>query len=197
NLGSLFLLGAVSGLFANSDLIVALSFAILSLLPATLLQSSLEGKHWLIWMAGYCISGVSVGLHLAELARPDVRFHQSALWIIIVGFGALTVLAMFTAQDKARSGIALPARRTAMSMCLFLFAISLVHFSQGHVRYAWSSEVALHHAGIPLALYVLLQDYRFLLVDAFVRFFVNALVAGGFIVLSLVLNARFQILHRA
>src|SRR5262249_1583830 len=92
---------------------------------------------------------------------------------------------------------ALPARRTVMSMCLFVFAISFVHFSSGHVRDAWSSEIALHHAGIPLALYVLLQDYRFLLMDAFLRFFVNAAAAGGFIVFSLALNFRFRLMHWA
>jgi hypothetical protein len=36
-----------------------------------------------------------------------------------------------------------------------------------------------------------------LLVDAFLRFFVNALSAGGFIVLGLILNARFELLSRA
>ena len=189
NLGSLFVLGATSGLYAPSDLIAALSFSVLSLLPATLLQSALAGQHRAIWALGYGVSGTAVGLHLAELLRPDVRFHLTALWLIIAGFGVLTVTAMLTAQ-RTRS-------RTAMSMCLFVFAISFVHFSHGHVREAWSSEVALHHAGIPLALYVLLQDYRFLLVDAFLRFFVNALVAGGFIVLALAVNARFQLLHRA
>jgi hypothetical protein len=38
--------------------------------------------------------------------------------------------------------------------------------------------LALHHAGIPLALFVLLQDYRFVLLDAFVRFLANALLAA-------------------
>ena len=197
NLGSLFVLGASSGLYPNSDVIVAFSFTVLSLLPATLLQSSLAGRHRAIWIVGYCVSGVSVVLHLAELARPDVRFHQSALWVIIAGFGFLTVIAMFAAQKQSRSGIVFPVRRTAASMCLFVFAISFVHFSNGHVREAWSGAVALHHAGIPMALYVLLQDYRFLLVDAFLRFFVNALTAGGFTVLTLALNARFQLLYRA
>jgi hypothetical protein len=41
-----------------------------------------------------------------------------------------------------------------------------------------------------------LQDYRFLLLDTFLRFLANAVVASGLIVLSLVLNARFQILDR-
>ena len=197
NLGSLLVLGSVSGLYGRSDLIAAFSFVVLSLLPATLLQSSLQGVLRPVWIIGYAISGVAGSLHLAELAWPDPRFHQAALWLIIIGFGSLTVVAALSARRLPNVRGQLPARRIAISMCLFLFAISFVHFSPGHVRYAWSSEIAFHHAGIPLALFVLLQDYRFLLVDAFVRFLVNALVAGGFVVLCLWINARFEILYRA
>src|SRR6185436_18163349 len=42
----------------------------------------------------------------------------------------------------------------------------------------WSSELIVHHVGIPLALFVLLQDYRFVLLDAFVRFLANAFLAA-------------------
>jgi signal transduction histidine kinase len=63
-------------------------------------------------------------------------------------------------------------------MFLCLFAISFVHFGAGHPARAWSSELILHHAGIPIALFVLLQDYRFVLLDAFVRFLANVLVAA-------------------
>lgn len=197
NVGSLAVLGASSGLIPGSDVIAALSFGVLSLLPATLLQLSLEDKARAIWISGYVISGLAVTLHLAELKSPDPRFHQAALWVIIIGFGALTLIAMLTAHRRPSGGGQNGARRIAVSMCLFLLAISFVHFSPGHVRYAWSSEIALHHAGIPLALYLLLQDYRFLMVDAFLRFFANALVACGFVGLSLLLNAKFEILHRA
>jgi hypothetical protein len=38
--------------------------------------------------------------------------------------------------------------------------------------------LALHHAGIPLALFVLLQDYRFVLADAFIRLIANGLLAA-------------------
>src|ERR1035437_7870037 len=50
---------------------------------------------------------------------------------------------------------------------------SFVHFGNGHASQVWSSELVVHPAGIPLALLVLLQDYRFLLLDAFVRFLAN------------------------
>ena len=39
--------------------------------------------------------------------------------------------------------------------------------------------MALHHGGIPLALFILMQDYRFVLLDAFVRFLANVLLAAA------------------
>src|SRR5262245_61042725 len=186
NAGSLYTLAASSGLMPGSDTIATLSFAVLNLLPAVLLQLSLEGRSSWISITGYILSSVAVGLHLGELGTPDVRLHQVALWVIIVGFALLSVAAVFV---TGRLG-----RRIPLSMCLFLLAGSFVHFSPGHVRDAWSSEIALHHAGIPLALYVLLQDYRFLLLDTFLRFVVNSIVACGFVVVSVVLNAKYGIL---
>ena len=70
-------------------------------------------------------------------------------------------------------------------MVLFLFAISFAHFSSEHAHLAWSKEIALHHAGIPLALFVLLQNYRFLLLDAFLRFVVNATLAAAAVLTSI------------
>ncbi len=69
--------------------------------------------------------------------------------------------------------------RLAAAMGLFLFAISFVHFGAAHPRQVWSGEIALHHAGLPLALLVLLQDYRFLLLDTFLRFILNASLGAG------------------
>src|SRR5205823_12702583 len=111
--------------------------------------------------------------------------------------GILSIVAMFRTPKLARSGRSSAGRRIPVSMALLLLAVSFVHFSPGHVRYAWSSEIALHHAGIPLALYVLLPDYRFLLLDAFFRFLVNSVVACGFVLLSLALNAKYRILQQA
>ena len=190
NAGSLVVLAASSGFLPPSHLVASLSFAVLSLLPAVLLHIALDGRLRGVWVTGYVISALGVAFHLAELAEPDIRFHQAALWVISAGFGLLTSIALF-ATRKAFPG------RTAMSMCLFLFAISFVHFGPGDVQHAWSSEIALHHAGIPLALYVLLQDYRFLLLDTYLRFFVNGLIAATVTLTGLVLNFRLQLIERA
>jgi two-component system, LytTR family, sensor kinase len=180
---------------ALTDVVAALSFSVLSMLPAVLLHLSLEGKGRPIWACGYILSGAAVALHLADLVWPGERLDQAALWVIILGFAPVTVLATL----RMRRNPAPPrhaAPRIVAGMCLFLLAISFAHFRPGGVSTAWSGELALHHAGIPLALYVLLQDYRFLLVDAFLRFLANGLVASAVIVAGFVLNTRFGILER-
>jgi hypothetical protein len=66
-------------------------------------------------------------------------------------------------------------------MSLFLLAMSFVHLGGAHANQIWSQELAFHHAAIPVALFVLLQDYRFVLLDAFLRFLANVLLAALFV----------------
>src|SRR5207302_8681873 len=103
---------------------------------------------------------------------------QSALFRITVGFLVLTGAAVAASALRPGPRLRSGGGRIAASMSLALFAMSFVHFGSGHAVQAWSSELVFHHAGIPLALFVLLQDYRFVLLDAFVRFLANALLAA-------------------
>jgi two-component system LytT family sensor kinase len=191
NLGSLIVL-AWPGLPAPVlALMVAISFSVLSVLPAVLLHLSI-GDTWptLTW-AGYLLSAVAVVMHFREIQGDGAALHQRALLLITIGFVLLTIAAVVRAVLRSE-----PARhpggiRIAASMCLVLFAMSFVHFGAGHVGLAWSSELVVHHAGIPLALFVLLQDYRFVLLDAFVRFLANALLAA--LVTGIVIAAAFRL----
>ena len=89
-------------------------------------------------------------------------------------------------------------------MSLFLLAMSFVHLGSGHARQIWSHELAFHHAAIPLALLVLLQDYRFVLLDAFFRFLANVFLAalfrvrrGGGLASGASAGRRYSVSHRA
>ena len=176
NIGSLIALatGPTGGMAA--DIIVAASFSVLSLLPAVLLHISVESHHRTLWISGYVLSFTAVALHVVDLITRAPRYHYAALLLVTLGFAWLTVIfVVLEMRRRNRAAIS----RLAGAMVLFLFAISFVHFSSAHAHQAWSKEIALHHAGIPLALFVLLQDYRFLLLDAFLRFVVNASLAAG------------------
>jgi hypothetical protein len=182
NVGSLTVLIAPDLPPETVRLMVAGSFSVLSLLPAVLLHVWLEdGRRGLV-AGGYVLSAAAVAMHFQEIGGGGAKLHQSALLLITVGFLLLTGAAV-----ALRGG----GGRMAASMSLALFAMSFVHFGEGHAAQAWSGELFIHHAGIPLALFVLLQDYRFVLLDAFVRFLANALLAAvltaGLLAVELVL----------
>ena len=182
NLGSLAVLVRPGMPPAVLNIVVALSFSVLSLLPAVLLHLSLEDRHRPLAICGYVLSTVAVAMHFREISGNGPAIHERALLLITIGFLVLAVARL------ALGGGA----RLAASLCLALFAMSFVHFGSGHAGQAWSSELVIHHAGIPLALFVLLQDYRFVLLDAFVRFLANALLAA--VLTWLVIEAAFRLL---
>ena len=197
NLGSLVVLVS-HGLSASAlDLVIALSFSVLSLLPAVLLQVSLQGRFRGLAVAGYVLSSAAVLMHFWETRKNGAALHQRALLIITVGFLVLTAIAVIrSALGRGPNGRT-EGIRTIASMSLALFAMSFVHFGAGHSSQVWSSELLVHHAGIPLALFVLLQDDRFVLLDAFVRFLANALLAAMMAALFLGAAIRPPVLERA
>jgi two-component system LytT family sensor kinase len=177
-------IGALAALIASTrnanlaELIVFFCFAVLSLLPAVLLHLSLDGSFTPVIASGYALSAVAIGVHLEELLHPGVNYQRRALLLITIGFGILTGISVAMVAFQGDSDRRAKASRIFGAMCAALVAMSFVHLGTGQPLNAWSSELVLHHAGIPLALFVLLQDYRFVLLDAFVRFLANVLLAG-------------------
>ena len=177
-------IGALAALIASTrnaglaEVVVFFCFAVLSLLPAVLLHLSLDGRYAPIIASGYALSVITTGMHLGELLHPGLGYQQRALVVITVGFAILTAISVAGVALQGHSDKRAKASRIFGAMCAALVAMSFVHLGSGQPLHAWSSELALHHAGIPLALFVLLQDYRFVLLDAFVRFLANVLLAG-------------------
>ncbi|MBV8728906.1 MAG: histidine kinase [Acidobacteriia bacterium] len=191
NLGSLIVLAAPGLPPGVVAVVVAASFSVLSLLPALLLHIAIEDA-WLI-AAGYSLSCLAIAMHFAEIGGDGAALHQIALFSITVGFLLLTGAAVARAALRKGSAGGAGGTRILAAMCLALFATSFVHFGAGHASQAWSSELIVHHAGIPLALFVLLQDYRFVLMDAFIRFLANAFLAA--VLSTLVMVAGFRLVR--
>src|ERR1039457_1085623 len=169
NLGSLAAVVGNTRSNMEPQLLLAITFSILSALPAVLFDLSLANSLRPLVRLGYVLSAAAAGLHFAGIRTP-------AFLLITAGFGLLTLIALVALSvQHDREG---RLKRMAGAMCSALFAITFVHFSSGHEGQAWSKELALHHAGLPLALFVLLQDYRFVLLDAFIRFLANVLLAA-------------------
>jgi signal transduction histidine kinase len=180
NLASLLVLGANTPGSKFTNITVAVGFSVLSLLPAVLFDLCLGNRYRTLALAGYGLSGIAIALHVAELFREGERYHRLGLQLITVGFGILTCIAaagFFGSLDQARRA---NTSRLVGTMSLFLLAMSFVHLGGGHAAQVWSRELAFHHAAIPLALLVLMQDYRFVLLDAFLRFLANFFLAALF-----------------
>jgi signal transduction histidine kinase len=175
NLSSLLVL-----LFPQWDALVAISTSALSLLPAILLRLALGPRFPWIVRTGYVLGTAAVVLHALEgvvLGRPS---HAEVLQLTTTGFAILTAV---TAVALLRSRVvdrALPSRLAA-AMSLFLLAVSLAHLGHGESHRPWTLELLVHHASVPLALIVLLQDYRFVLLDAFLRVTASLALAALFI----------------
>jgi hypothetical protein len=114
--------------------------------------------------------------------------------VVTLGFTALGAAALALVSDQRG-----PHKRAFVTdvVCLILFAISFLHFGYGHSRTAWTSEVAWHHAGIPLALIVLLRDYRLLVAETFIRFIANVGLAGFFALCLYAANRFGNLIARA
>jgi two-component system LytT family sensor kinase len=186
NVGSLIALGAGNSDSLAMRIVMTASFAVLSLLPAVLLEVALQGQLRMLTNAGYVISGLAVSLHVMELFVPASAAHQLALLLVAVGFAALTVLAVLRKRNVRRT-------EWFSLACLLLFASSFPHFGYQHFRSPWAAEVTWHHIGIPVALIVLLQNYRFLLLDTFIRFLMNSGLAAAYVACLVGLNRKFQL----
>ena len=177
NFGSLAVLLAIQNSSPASSFLIAFTFCCLSFLPPVLLHLSLEGEMPALTTAGYCLAAIAAFMHCTTAVTGIEKYRTNALLLITVGFVALTAVSV--ARVARRRDQRTRTSRVVASMCLLLFSMSFVHFGTGHPMHAWSSEAALHHGGIPLALFILMQDYRFVLLDAFVRFLANALLAAA------------------
>lgn len=170
---------------------VAASFAALSLLPSVLLHVSLGPQRLFLRSIGYGLGILAFAIHLAEILGTGGAPHQFGLRLITFGFGFLAILtaAVLWSDQQQRKGAGM---RVLGAMALLLFAVSFVHFGEAHEPDAWAHELLFHHAGIPLALFVLLQDYRFLLLDVFIRFLGNALLAVAVSVGLIALSSQLE-----
>lgn len=193
NLGSLIVvLGEPNS--ALSELVASLSFTVLSLLPSVLLHLALGREHPRLRAGGYAIGGLAAAAHLAEAFGLGIAGHDFGIRLITFGFGALSVgaAALLSRGRAARSAAGM---RTVTAMALFLLAASFVHFGAEHGPGSWGRELIFHHAGMPLALFVLLQDFRFLLLDVFVRVVGAAVFSAGLAAALLTTGNRLGLLQ--
>jgi signal transduction histidine kinase len=186
NVASLLVVAVQDAGLPGAGFASGLGLTALTLLPAVLLQLAVGSRSVWLCRLGFLFSIVSIGFHWSEFMFDAPQFHARALRVTTIGFALLTILAAITILR----GRAKETGRLFGTMALFLFALSFVHFGFEFKPGIWQLEVIVHHAGIPVAMFVLLQDYRFVFLDALVRVLANLTVAGAALVATFWLLAR-------
>lgn len=195
NAASLIVLIAPGREWGSANLFIAIGTSALILLPAVLLHLALTGRARYLVRAAYGLSAICLLIHAAGDLLPFGDRHNFALVVGTVGFGALTLLSAITLLRRHEAGDRHLTSRVVASMSLFLFAVSFVHFGHGEIHTPWTLELLIHHAGVPLALIVLLQDYRFVLVDVFLRLTAGLALSGIFFSLAIAAVVRWNLLE--
>lgn len=147
----------------------AFAFSALSFLPAVLLHIWLERRDRHLRMSGYFLSFAAAALQArAELTQSfTVAYHAPSLFIAI-GFSGLTIICLRHRLRQSRLRRAGGHLATAMLLLL----PSICFASNDALR-----TVNVHLIGIPLSIFAVLFDFRFLILDVFSRFFVRTFLA--------------------
>jgi two-component system LytT family sensor kinase len=135
------------------SIVTAVSYSALGFLPSLVMQNA--GRRRLAYPA-YALSIFAAFLHL----RADPPPSALALQLLTVG-AVLLLIASFIFK---------PENKIVLVTALIIFAVSALHLSihNGEER-SWLIELITHQSSLPLALAILLQDYRFAFADLFLK----------------------------
>lgn len=148
-----------------SPLLTAVSFSALGFLPSVVVHSaekSRQNADWLTFTA-YLISVFAAVLHLQSAVFYQAAPSNLALQILTVGAIALLV-GLFVTNFKQTLD-----KKAIWVSALLIFAASALHLSNKTENNFWLIELVAHQSSLPLALAILLQDFRFAFADLFLK----------------------------
>ena len=186
------------GTAQDSPFILAISYSALGFLPSVVVHSAWKNSEnensnvrWLTFLA-YGLSVFAGLLHFHSAIFSGVAPSGPALQILTVGSLVLLAgLLIFTFRQKIE-------RKTIWIAALLIFAVSALHLNAHAEETSWLVELVAHQSSLPLALAILLQDYRFAFADLFLKralsLLLLTLTAFG---LYVFIAAPFLALHEA
>jgi Histidine kinase len=134
-------------------IVTAISFSALGFLPSVVIQNA---KRKSLTFLAYALSFFATILHFQTNFPPS----EIALQILTVG-SLLLLLALFILK---------PQNKLVLATALIIFAVSALHLSVHRTEDKfWLVELIAHQSSLPLALVILLQDYRFAFADLFLK----------------------------
>lgn len=171
----------------TSPVLSAVSYSALGFLPSVVVHSAWKNSEnsnaRFLTYAAYGLS-VSAGLfHFQSAFFYGIAPSSAALQILSVGSLALIIgLLVFNFKQTLE-------KKTVWIAALLVFAVSALHLNaHAEENSSWLIELVAHQSSLPLALAILLQDYRFAFADLFLKralsLFLLALTAFGLYVFA-------------
>ena len=152
-----------------SPALTAISYSALGFLPSVVVHSAWKTQEsdnkkigWLTF-AAYGLSVFAALLHFQTAIFNANAPSDTALRVLT--FGSLALLGgllAFTFRQKIQN-------KAVWISALSVFAVSALHLSGEQEEKSWLVELVAHQSSLPLALAILLQDYRFAFADLFLK----------------------------
>ncbi|CAN5611053.1 hypothetical protein BH24ACI2_BH24ACI2_07410 [soil metagenome] len=157
------------GIGQVAPVLLAISYSSLGFLPSVVVHSAWKNSESenplarLLTFAAYGLSILASLFHLQSAIFFDAA--PSSLALQILTFGALALLGgllIFNFKQMLEN-------KTVWITALLVFAVSALHLSSQNEGNSWLVELIAHQSSLPLALAILLQDYRFAFADLFLK----------------------------
>lgn len=144
----------------------AVSFSALGFLPSVVVHSAEKSKNkfGILTLIAYALSLFAAVIHFqSAIFRGDA---PSNFALKILSFGSVALLAglLFINFKQTLD------RKAIWISALLIFAVSAFHLSgEAAEENSWLVELVAHQSSLPLAIAILLQDYRFAFADLFLK----------------------------
>lgn len=205
-LGLLWNAGELAALFWSdlgtssvSPLLYVLSYSALGFLPSVVVHSAwkndegAEPRFRFLAYAAYALSFAAAAINFIKLINGDKIPSDLSLRVLSAG-SLLLLAALLVITWRQRL-----ANKTVWISALSVFALSALHLSDGQEETSWLVELVAHQSSVPLAIAILMQDFRFAFADLFLKralsLMLLAAVAFGLYVFAAVPLLRWHETH--
>ncbi len=153
------------GVISGNPLLIAASYAALGFLPSVVVHSALRGigSSSFVVVASYLLSSAAAFLHFFGAISTGNAPSRTALLIMAVG--ALLLAAVMAGLLRKRTH----ENPLLWIGALVIFAVSALHLSSPGDENSLFIELLAHQSSLPLALVILIQNYRFAFADLFLK----------------------------
>ncbi|MGI8788579.1 MAG: sensor histidine kinase [Pyrinomonadaceae bacterium] len=151
----------------RSLVLSVISYSALGFLPSVVVHSAWKNSGnsntRFLAFAAYGLSILASLLHFQSAFFNGIA--PSGLALQILTFGSLALLAGLLVFNFKQT----LEKKTVWIAALLIFAVSALHLNSHAEGKSWLVELVAHQSSLPLALAILLQDYRFAFADLFLK----------------------------